>query len=67
MPLIEVTVNIRPEKWSKSLHRLTNRSEMAERQQTVHFIPAGSEATSRQQEGARPKQLPRESIFPKHQ
>ncbi len=30
MPLMEVTMNVHPEKWSKSLHRLANCSEMAE-------------------------------------
>ncbi len=67
MPLLEVNVNVHPEKQSKSLHRLMNHSETVEEQWTVHFIPASSEATSHQQEGARPKQPLKEMILPECQ
>ncbi len=66
-PLLEVNVNVHPEKQSKSLHRLMNHSETVEEQWTIRFIPAGSETTSRQQEGARPKQPSKETILPERQ
>ncbi len=40
---------------------------MAEEKRTIHFKPAGSESNNQQQGGARPKQAPRESIFPDRQ
>ncbi len=49
-----------PGEMVKSLHCLMNCSETVREQWTVRFIPAGSEATSRQQEGAWPKQPSKE-------
>ena len=59
----DLNVKVHSEKQSQSLHRLTGHSEMAESTRTVHFIPAGSESTHHQQQGAKPKQ-PAVSIFP---
>ncbi len=60
----ELNVKVRQEKRSKSLHRLTGRSETVKGSRTVHLIPAGAESTHRQQQqGARPKQIA-VSIFP---
>ncbi len=67
MPLMEVAMNVRPEKQSKSLHCLMNHSKTVGEQQTICYIPAGSEATTHQQEGVRLKQQSRESIFPECQ
>ncbi len=44
-----------------------NHSGTVREQRTVHYIPAGSEATACQLEGVRPKQQPRESIFSERQ
>ncbi len=61
-PLLEVNVNIHPEKWLKSLHCLMNHSETVGEQWTVRFIPAGSKATSHQQ-GAWPNNRQRKGPF----
>ncbi len=74
MPLMDLNVKVQSdlnvkvcqEKWSRSIHCLTSRSETAESSRTVHFVPAGVESTHRQQQGARPKQIA-VSIFPDHQ
>ncbi len=63
-PLMEITFNNHVEKRSKGLHHLGNHSETVENQRTIHFVPVGSKANNRQHGGARPKQTPRESIFP---
>ncbi len=62
----DLNVKVHQEKWSRSMHRLTSRSETAESGRTVHFVPAGAESTHHQQQGARPKQIA-VSIFPDHQ
>ncbi len=62
----DLNMKVHSEKRSLSLHRLMGHSEKAESTRTVRFIPAGSESTRHQQQGARPKQLA-VSIFPNHQ
>ncbi len=51
----DLNVKVHSEKWSKSMNRLTGCSEKEECTRTVRFIPAGSESTHHQQQGARPK------------
>ncbi len=51
----DLNVKVRLEKWSKSMNHLMGRSEKEECTRTVCFIPAGSESTHRQQQGAKPK------------
>ncbi len=53
----DLNVKVRSGKRSKSMNHLTGHSEKEECTRTVHFIPAGSESTHRQQQGAKPKQL----------
>ena len=62
----DLNVKVRSEKQSKSMNRLMGRSEKEECTRTVRFIPAGSESTYHQQQGAKPKQ-PTVSIFPDRQ
>ncbi len=59
----DLNVKVRSEKRSKSMNRLMGHSEKEECTRTVRFIPAGSESTHHQQQGAKPKQQTA-SIFP---
>ena len=59
----DLNVKVRSEKQSKSMNRLMGHSEKEECTRTVRFIPAGSESTHCQQQGAKPKRLTI-SIFP---
>ncbi len=62
----DLNVKVCLEKRSKSMNHLTGHSEKEECTRTVRFIPAGSESTHCQQQGARPKR-PTVSIFPDRQ
>ncbi len=64
---LDLNVKVCSEKRSKSMNCLTGCSEKEECTRTVCFIPAGSESTHHQQQGAKPKRQTASIFLHRHQ